>query len=823
MRKWIVLGVILLVIAGALTLALTNLNSYLNRNKDWLADQISSALGRKVTFSEVGVQLFGGFGARIKDLTIADDPTFSTKDFLKAGEVQVSLALWPALFGRYEVKRVVLVKPEVSIIRTKEGFNYDSIGKSKGAESPQAAPAPAPAVKPPSRAEVRAEQTAFLVSLVDIDRGELRYLDRTASPPSELRVGALDFSASDVSVDHPIRLRMATALFGADKQNVRIEGSVGPVGSPPNLRMAPLDLSIEVGPVVLDNLRKVEMLSKALPVELSSGDPVSLAAKVSGSLGERLKVEAKVDGSEAAIRVGQSFQKPKGVAFKIDLLAERAATTIDVKSLALRLAELNLTAKGSLENVRGGALDFQIDSPKAPLAGWEKMLPAFAGHQVSGTAEVHVRAMGRMGSGEALQWNGTVALIGVSAKQSGSPYEIDDLNGRIDLKGNSATLPQTTFKLSGSPVTVQAEVASFRPLAATFDLKSPQLAATSLSLASSAAKKPEVLHGVDLHGQFRSADKGSKEFQGTLRSTDGSLRDFDYRDLSADVSSRDQIVNLTKLELRAFDGSYSGEGRYDMRDKDSPRFDFRSGVRGMDVKSLLASQSPGSERRIEGRLDADLELAGAGKGWEAIKPQLHGKGRLDVKDGVLKDVNVADQVLQGVTGIGGLSNLVSPRVRAKHPDLFETSDTKFEKMGASIVIADGVARTDDLTVSARDYSMVGKGSYALDNQLDFGATLIASRELSDDVIADVRETKYLANDQGKIEIPFRLTGALPRVKAKPDSEFIMRALSRAVLGKGLEKIFGKDKPSTPGVTPTPDLKHPERDLLRKGLEGLFHR
>src|SRR5262249_26335360 len=239
--------------------------------------------------------------------TIADDPTFSTKDFVKAGEVQVSLALWPALFGRYEVKRIVLVKPEVSIIRTKEGFNYDSIGKPpKGSESPQAAPAPAPTVKPPSRAEVRAEQTAVLVSLVDIDRGELRYIDRTASPPSDLRVGDLDFSASDVSVDHPIRLRMATALFGADKQNVRIEGSLGPVGSPPNLRTAPLDLSIQVGPVVLDNLRKVEVLSKALPVELSSGDLMSLAAKVSGSLGERLKVEAKVDGSDAAIRIGQS-------------------------------------------------------------------------------------------------------------------------------------------------------------------------------------------------------------------------------------------------------------------------------------------------------------------------------------------------------------------------------------------------------------------------------------------------------------------------------------------------------------------------------------
>ncbi|MET0151995.1 MAG: AsmA-like C-terminal region-containing protein [Candidatus Binatia bacterium] len=826
MRKWIVLGAILLAMAGAVALALANLNSYLNRNKDWLADQITTALGRQVSFTEIGVRLFGGFGARIKDLRIADDPGFSREDFVKAGEVQISMALWPALFGRYEVKRVALVKPEVSIIRAKQGFNYDSIGKGKSAEPPKGAPTaerPPRAAKPPGGEEGRAETAALLVSLVDIEKGELHFVDRTASPPSDLRLGALDFSASDVSVDRPIHVKLATALFGADKQNVRVEGSFGPIGNPPNVQAAPLDLSIQIGALVLDNLKKVEALSRSLPPELSSADPVSLQAKLSGSLGERLVVDAKLDGGDAAIRYGPSFQKPKGVPLKLDLRAERLAGAVDVKSLTLRLAELNLTAKGRIDDGPGGALDFQIDSDKAPLAGWDKLLPAFVGHQVSGTAEVHVRAQGKTGSKEVPQLNGTVALIGVSAKKSGSPYEIDDLNGRIELQGASARIPQTTFKLSGSAVTVRAEVASFRPLAATFDLQSPQLAATSLQIASASAKKPEVLRGVELRGQFRAADKGAPEFQGSLRSTEGSLRDFDYRDLATDVSLRDQVVNLAKLDLRAFDGNYSGGGRYDMHDKDNPRFDFRSSVRGMDVKRILESQSPGSEKRLEGRLDADLELAGAGKRWEAIKPQLRGSGRLDVKNGMLKDVNLADQVLQSVTGVGGLSSLISPRVRAKHRELFETGDTKFDKMGGSVVIADGVARTDDLTITARDYAMLGKGTYSLDNQLDFNATFVASRELSDDVVADVRETKYLTNTQGKIEIPFRLTGALPRVKAKPDSEFIVNALSRALVGKGLEKLLGKGKPLPPGVTPTPDTKHPERELLRKGLEGLFGR
>ena len=828
MRKWIIFGVILLVIVGAVALALTNLNSYLNRNKDWLASQVEAQLGRKVSFSEIGVQLFGGFGARIKDLRVADDAAFSKDDFVKAGNVEVSMNLWGALFGRYEVKRVALIRPEVTVIKTKDGFNYDTIAKKPApAEKPPPSGEPTPKLPPAAEAprtpETGAEKAAFLVSLIDIEKGQIRYVDRSTTPPNEIVVRDLDFSASDVSLDRPIQLKLATALFGADQQNVKLDGKIGPLGSPPNVQKAPLDLSMQLGPLVIDNLKKLDAAAKSLPKELSSPDPVSFDAKVTGTLAEHLKIDANFDASGAALRYGNTFQKPKGVPMKASLKADRAGNAVDVQSLSFRLAELDLTGKGTVDTGPGGALDFQIDSKKTPLAGWDKLLPAFTGHQVSGNAEVHVRAKGKTGGAEAPQLTGTVALENVSAKQSGSPYEIEDLNGRVELKGNSATIPPTTFKLSGSPVSVQADVTSFKPVAATFSLKSPQMSAASLNFASPTAKKPEVLHSVDMHGQFRVPEKGAPEFQGTLRSTDGSLRDFDFKDLAADMTLRDQIASLSKLDLRAFDGAYSGSGRYDMREADNPKFDFRSTIRNMDVKSLLANQSPGSEKRIEGKLDADLDLSGNGKQWETVKRALRGNGRIDVKDGVIKDVNIADEVLKSVTGIAGLSNLISQRVRQKHPALFATGDTKFDKLGGSMALADGVARSDDLTISARDYAMLGKGTFSLDNQLDFVARLIASKELSDDVISDVREVKYLANEQGKIEIPFRLTGSLPSVRVKPDSEFITKALTRAAVGKGLEKLFGKDKALPPGVTPTPDTKHPERELLKKGLEGLFGR
>ena len=63
MRKLLILGAVLLILAGALFVAASNLNRYLAENREWLAEQASSALGRSVAFDEIGVSLRGGLGA----------------------------------------------------------------------------------------------------------------------------------------------------------------------------------------------------------------------------------------------------------------------------------------------------------------------------------------------------------------------------------------------------------------------------------------------------------------------------------------------------------------------------------------------------------------------------------------------------------------------------------------------------------------------------------------------------------------------------------------------------------------------------------------
>jgi AsmA protein len=395
--------------------------------------------------------------------------------------------------------------------------------------------------------------------------------------------------------------------------------------------------------------------------------------------------------------------------------------------------------------------------------------------------------------------------------------------------GDTMTLPPTRFSLGGSPVEIDAKVASFQKPVVDYHLRSSGVRLASLGFAGEGIAKEEVVRNLEAEGHAEMTG-ASPLARGTVRSSAGSLRDVEFQNLDVAFGLREQVATLDKLALRAYQGSYAGSGRYDMREAENPKFSFRSDVRDMDLAGLLGAKVPAAAQRIEGKLFADVDLAGSGKGWETIQQTLRGQGRMDVKDGMLKDVNLAESVLSGVTGVPGLSNFISPRIRRKYPDIFGTGDTRFDKLGGSVQIADGRADTRDLEITARDYSIRGEGVYELRNQLDFKATLFASRELSQDIIDDVKEAKYLAGPDGRIEIPFRARGALPSVKPMPDASIIQKAIGRAVVDKGLEKLFGKPKredrppppydPDAPEPAPTKRLK-PEQELLKRGLEGLF--
>jgi uncharacterized protein involved in outer membrane biogenesis len=125
MRKRIIVGVAA-ALAGVLGLALLNINFLVRRNKDSLIGRAERALGRKISVDQIEVT-FWPVGVRLVNFVLADDPAFSTEDFLRAKALRVEPRLPPLLIGQFHPKRMDLESPVITVVRDAQGrYNFAS-------------------------------------------------------------------------------------------------------------------------------------------------------------------------------------------------------------------------------------------------------------------------------------------------------------------------------------------------------------------------------------------------------------------------------------------------------------------------------------------------------------------------------------------------------------------------------------------------------------------------------------------------------------------------------------------------------------------------
>src|SRR5262249_24010542 len=242
-----------------------------------------------------------------------------------------------------------------------------------------------------------------------------------------------------------------------------------------------------------------------------------------------------------------------------------------------------------------------------------------------------------------------------------------------------------------------------------------------------------------------------------------------------------------------------------------PRYGIDGTIHDVALGPLLAARGPELAAHLDGRLDATVSLAGAGKAPGAVRRSLDGTIRLEMRDGVMRGVDLVDEILRGSTGVERLATLVPAALRQKRPDLFGAADTRFEEVRASARVADGRARTDDLVMRTASYRMSGQGSVGLDGTIDMTVILLAGPALTADVLASVKDARWVKNEDGLLEVPIHLGGRLPRIRPQPDPDFVASVVARAILGGG--KRDGRNERGRGGSV---------EDALH-GLERLFRR
>jgi uncharacterized protein involved in outer membrane biogenesis len=833
MRKWFITAGIAVIVSVAVgLLALFNINSLIERNRAYLLDRAEQSLGRKISVGEVEATLFSGIGARLTNFAMADDPDYATKDFVRAKDLQIHVKFWPLLRKELQVRKVVLHDPVIGIVRNPDGkFNFYTIGK-KDKENKEAAEK-----KKKERADKEAKgdsQSAFLLSLLDISGGDIRYIDKKDGTDLQLR--QIDLKVEDFDLNQPFTVKLAAAVYD-DEQNLKLTSKIGPLRSDGDFNQVPLDGEINLDPLDMTRIKAaLPALRNFLPKALDlSGVFRVKDLKFRGTLKD-LATNGEIEGTQGAVGYGKTFQKATGIPLVLTTDAHYAGNKLSIRKGRLKLHTLELATAGDVQFGDGATVNLSVKSEPASLDGWEKILPAIASYQLTGTMDAQATVRGKVGKGAVPQIQGTLNLKKASAKPPDFPKPIENLDTKINFTGQRADISDLSLSLGKSRIRIVAAIQKFSPLTLTYKMSTPEIWPADYQQSLAEDRKADVMQNLQSEGQFTMAG-GNMMYQGKLSSSSGTLYNVAYKGLDATVSLADKVANIKSLQVNAMSGAVQLAGEYSFKEP-VPRFSVGSKVQGIDVKELYSALDPKAERDLRGRMNADMKLTGSGKSWEEVKPTLRGQGEAEVVQGALLNFNIAESTLGGVTGIPGLTNIVNPSLRKKYPETFTAKDTEFKELKANFDLADGRINVKDLRMSAAEFVVQGNGWADFTRRVDFRSTVSFSQRLSADLSQSAREMRYLLNNQGQFEMPIALKGRMPNVKPKPDTNYLAQMAQRGFMRKGSDDLQNRflgrkeshaqenDSPNPEEDTPAGAKKKKKsstEDMIRKGLEGLFKR
>jgi len=194
---------LLLLIALTALLLLVDPNDY----RDTIAAEVSHATGRPFTIDgELAWSLLPSIGVRISDVTLGSPPPFSDRPLLRAGTLQLQVALLPLLSGELQMGQLRLSDADLQLQRHADGrSNWDDLLPSATAPTTTAA-------APPSAPHGAIVLPNFSVGELLIERVQLQLDDALTAQRLSLRLTQLKSGAIAPQRPFPLQLAMAARV-----------------------------------------------------------------------------------------------------------------------------------------------------------------------------------------------------------------------------------------------------------------------------------------------------------------------------------------------------------------------------------------------------------------------------------------------------------------------------------------------------------------------------------------------------------------------------------------------------------------------------------
>ena len=320
-----------------------------NRFRPTIEEKASESLGRKVQVGDLSLSLLGG-ALTAKDLSIGDDPKFSSSPFLTAKSLSVGVEMMPLIFSKQlNVTGVTIDEPQVTLLKNPKGdWNYSSIGGNSGGGAPASA-SKSDAKEAPARTSGASSSSSppdISIKKLELKNGKI--ILGTTSSQQRSTYDKVNVTATDFSLNSKFPVTVTAKLPGGG--DLKLDGNVGPLDKTDST-LTPVDAKLQVssmnlattgildpslglgGLVDLDTTLANQggiaqtngtvKLSKALLVQ--GGSPASVPMNVTYSTRYDLRKNSGVL-NPSTVKIGSATSKLNGT-----YASQGEATVVDLK------------------------------------------------------------------------------------------------------------------------------------------------------------------------------------------------------------------------------------------------------------------------------------------------------------------------------------------------------------------------------------------------------------------------------------------------------------------------------------------------------------
>jgi AsmA protein len=343
----IVIAVLLLIVIALPFLI--NVNAFRPR----LESELSTTLGRDVKVGNLSLSILSGSVAA-DNLSIADDPAFSSNPFIQAKQLKVGVELIPLIFSKaLHVTELTLDQPQIMLLRSASGkWNFSSLGG-------QSATKPANSGQPADQSNPN-----LSVAKLKVNDGRLT-LGRSGISAKPNVYDHVDITVSDFSFVSQFPFTLSANLPGGGK--LSLDGKAGPINQS-DASLTPLEAKLKV--------RDLDFAQSGF-VDPSSG--IAGLADFDGDVssdGKAVHTNGTVKASKLKLaQKGSPAGTPVNVKYAVDHDLQAQSGNVKQCDVSMGKALAQLTGNYL---VRGDStlLNMKLNGQSMPVDDLQAMLPA---------------------------------------------------------------------------------------------------------------------------------------------------------------------------------------------------------------------------------------------------------------------------------------------------------------------------------------------------------------------------------------------------------------------------------------------------------------